>query len=47
MATAKLDSDLYWLAGLLEGEGHFGIYRNTVDGKIYSGHTEDNKEKSG
>ena len=27
--------DLYWLAGLLEGEGCFGFTRNHVKGHIY------------
>lgn len=29
------DSDLYWLAGLLEGEGYFGMIPNNVGGKTY------------
>lgn len=29
------DLDLYWLAGLLEGEGSFSNSRNTVKGKVY------------
>lgn len=29
-------ADLHWLAGLLEGEGSFGIYRNTITSK-YTG----------
>lgn len=28
-------NDLHWLAGLLEGEGSFMAYRNTVKGKVY------------
>ena len=28
--------DLYWLAGLLEGEGCFGFTRNHVKGHIYA-----------
>lgn len=26
---------LAWVAGLLEGEGYFGLIRNTVGGKVY------------
>lgn len=29
------DTDLAWLAGLLEGEGSFMMGRNTVRGKVY------------
>jgi len=33
---AKLsERDLYWLAGLLEGEGSFGITRCHVGGRVY------------
>lgn len=29
------DNDLYWLAGILEGEGSFMMSRNWVGGKLY------------
>ena len=36
LPTSCADSrDLYWLAGLLEGEGYFGIIKNWVGSRCY------------
>jgi hypothetical protein len=29
------DAEVAWLAGLLEGEGYFGVIRSHVGGKVY------------
>jgi hypothetical protein len=33
--VAPSDTEIAWLAGLLEGEGYFGMVNNRVNGKTY------------